>query len=169
MTKTDNNEILTLEKLVDEEIERYKEIEKLYTDKKEILISGKSSDLLNIDSQILNTFRNINNIALKRISSLEKLEIQNPSMSAIIDFVKDKDISIAKRFEEKKNHLGNISENIKKLEKVNLDLTKHGINFTNKTLEIILKGAAVSTTEYNQRGQNISGENLEMSSIIEEA
>lgn len=162
-------DILSLEKIVEEEISGYEKIEKLYMDKKEILIRGKSDDLLNIDSKILNTFQNINKIAMKRVGILNELDIKTPNMSAIIEFANKNNPEIAKRFEEKKKIINELSSNISKLEKLNLELTKHGINITNKTLEAILKSLTVTTNEYNQRGQNIAGEHLEMSSIVEEA
>ena len=120
-------DIVELEKYIDEEISGYETMEKLYTDKREILIHGKSDELLNVDALILNTLKSVNNTVTKRVGVLSKLE------------------------------------------KLNLELTKHGINMTNKTLEAILKSVSISTNEYDKRGKNIAGENLEMSSIVEEA
>lgn len=162
-------DIRNLENYIDEEITGYKEIEKLYMDKKEILIYGKSNDLLNIDSQILKTLQGINNTVSKRVGLLSKLNIKKPNMSEIINFLTQNDPSSVERFKEKKRVINELSQKISKLEKLNLELTKHGINMTNKTLEAILKSVTVSTNEYDQRGKNISGENLEMSSIVEEA
>ena len=73
------------------------------------------------------------------------------------------------RFEQKKKDINELSKRITKLEKLNLELTKHGINMTNKTLEAILRSVTISTNEYDKRGKNIAGEHLEMSSIVEEA
>ena len=81
-------DIQELEKYIDEEIYSYKEMEKLYTDKKEILIHGKSDDLLNIDALILNTLKRVNNTVTKRVGLLSKLNISKPSMSEIINFLK---------------------------------------------------------------------------------
>lgn len=162
-------DIENLEKYIDEEITGYKDIEKLYIDKKEILVHGKSNDLLNIDSRILNTLQSINNVVSKRVDLLLKLNIKKPNMSEIINYLKETQPTAVSRFEEKKKVINDLSKKISKLEKLNLELTKHGINMTNKTLEAILKSVTVTTKEYDQRGKNISGENLEMSSIVEEA
>ena len=43
------------------------------------------------------------------------------------------------------------------------------MHVTNRTLEIIIRGLQPITKEYNQKGQNITKNQLEMSSIIEEA
>ena len=50
-----------------------------------------------------------------------------------------------------------------------MELLKHGMHVTNKTLEIILRGLKPITEEYNKNGKNITKDQLEMSSIIEEA
>ena len=44
-------DITKLENIVDKEIDGYKHIEKLYVDKKEILMRGKGTDLYDIDSK----------------------------------------------------------------------------------------------------------------------
>ena len=162
-------DIQELEKYIDEEIYSYKEMEKLYTDKKEILIHGKSDDLLNIDALILNTLKSVNNTVTKRVGLLSKLNISKPNMSEIINFLKQNEPSAVERFEQKKKDINELSKRITKLEKLNLELTKHGINMTNKTLEAILRSVTISTNEYDKRGKNIAGEHLEMSSIVEEA
>lgn len=162
-------DIVELEKYIDEEIGGYQTMEKLYTDKREILIHGKSDELLNIDALILNTLKSVNNTVTKRVGVLSKLNIKKPNMSEIIKFLRQNEPSAVERFEEKKKQINELSKKISKLEKLNLELTKHGINMTNKTLEAILKSVTISTNEYDKRGKNIAGENLEMSSIVEEA
>ena len=162
-------DIVELEKYIDEEISGYETMEKLYTDKREILIHGKSDELLNVDSLILNTLKSVNNTVTKRVGVLSKLNIKKPNMSEIIKFLRQNEPSAVERFEEKKKQINELSKKISKLEKLNLELTKHGINMTNKTLEAILKSVSISTNEYDKKGKNIAGENLEMSSIVEEA
>ena len=162
-------DIVELEKYIDEEISGYETMEKLYTDKREILIHGKSDKLLNVDALILNTLKSVNNTVTKRVGVLSKLNIKKPNMSEIIKFLRQNEPSAVERFEEKKKQINELSKKISKLEKLNLELTKHGINMTNKTLEAILKSVSISTNEYDKRGKNIAGENLEMSSIVEEA
>ncbi len=162
-------DIVELEKYIDEEISGYQTMEKLYTDKREILIHGKSDELLNIDALILKTLKSVNNTVTKRVGVLSKLNIKKPNMSEIIKFLRQNEPSAVERFEEKKKQINELSKKISKLEKLNLELTKHGINMTNKTLEAILKSVTISTNEYDKRGKNIAGENLEMSSIVEEA
>ena len=59
-------QIKTLENIVDKEIDGYKKIEKLYTDKKEILIHAKSTELFSVDEEIKNVYKNINGCCEER-------------------------------------------------------------------------------------------------------
>ena len=91
------------------------------------------------------------------------------SLTDIINKVKESDTQKAQQFEEKKATVNELAQKIYQLERTNVELLKHGMHITNKTLEIIIKGLKPITNEYNQKGQNIAKEHLEMSSIIEEA
>lgn len=158
-----------LENIIDTEISGYKNIEKLYTDKKEMLIHGKASDLHKIDEQIMDTYKNITSCADARKEMSTALNIPNFSMTDIINKVKECDEEAAQKFEVKKAKVNELAKKIFELEKTNIELLKHGLHVTNKTLEIIVKGLKPVTNEYNQRGRNITKDQLEMSSIIEEA
>lgn len=162
-------QIQELENLIDKEIDGYKNIEKLYIDKKEILIHGKGTDLYDVDAQIIDTYKKINDLSETRKSVTKSLDIPTFSMTDIINKIKNTDETAAQKFEAKKNTVNELAQRIFKLEKINMELTKHGIYLTNKTIEAMLKGANRVNKEYNQKGQNISNEQLKMSSIVEEA
>lgn len=162
-------QIQELENLIDKEIDGYKNIEKLYIDKKEILIHGKGTDLYDVDAQIIDTYKKINDLSETRKSVTKSLDIPTFSMTDIINKIKNTDETTAQKFEAKKNTVNELAQRIFKLEKINMELTKHGIYLTNKTIEAMLKGANRVNKEYNQKGQNISNEQLKMSSIVEEA
>ncbi len=162
-------QIQKLENIVDKEIDGYKNIEKLYADKKEMLIHGKVNDLFNIDAKITDTYKNINDCSEARKQMARNMEVQGFSLTDIINKIKTQDAEAAKKFEEKKEEVNVLAQNIFKLEKVNLELLKHGIHVTGKTMEIILKSVKPVTEEYNQKGKNITKNQLEMSSIVEEA
>ncbi|HIU85594.1 TPA: flagellar export chaperone FlgN [Candidatus Spyradomonas excrementavium] len=161
-------EILELENLIDSEIEQYKTIEKLYVEKKEILLHAKSDELLKIDAKILDVVQNISNISAKRKEVSEKLGIMTPSLSEIIGLLRTKDPESVPRFEQKQKTVRELSKKISELERANLELTKHGLQFTNKTLEAILKGASLNNQEYNEQGKSVQAELPEMSSIVED-
>lgn len=162
-------QIKTLENIIDKEIDGYKDIEKLYMDKKEILIHGKSEELMNVDEKIMNAYKGLNNSLEARRVVMKSMEMPTFSMTDLINKIKSADEEAAKNFEAKKTEANKLAQRIFELDRINLELIKHGMHVTNKTLEIIIRGLKPITNEYNQKGQNITKEQLEMSSIIEEA
>lgn len=162
-------QIKTLENIVDKEIDGYKNIEKLYVDKKEILIKGKSTELFDVDAKIADTFKSISSYSEMRKNISKSLNMPTFSLTDIINNIKQQDAHAAENLEKKRDEVKELSQKIFELEKVNLELLKHGMHVTNKTLEIIIKGLKPITEEYNKNGKNITKEQLEMSSIIEEA
>ena len=161
-------QIQLLENLINQEIDEYKNIEKLYADKKEILVHCKTAELYEIDSQITDTYKKIKNLSSMRKNVTKSMNMLSFSMSDIIKKLKEQDESAAKKFEEKKAIVNELAQKIFNLEKTNYELIKHGMLVTNKTLEIFLKGIKTITKEYNQKGKNIAKDQLEMSSIVEE-
>lgn len=162
-------QIKTLEEVIDKEIDGYKNIEKLYVDKKEILIKGKSTELFDLDAKIVDTYKSINNYSEMRKNISKALKMPTFSLTDIINSIKEQDAQAAENFERKREQVKELSHRIFELEKVNMELIKHGMHVTNKTLEIIIKGLKPITEEYNKKGQSTTKEQLEMSSIIEEA
>ncbi len=162
-------QIKLLENIIDKEIDGYKDIAKLYADKKEILIHAKATELFNVDEEIKNVYKRINNLSNERKKITVAMQMPTFSLTDIINRIKEEDKETAQKFEQKREQVQTLAKNIFELEKVNLELIKHGMHVTNKTLEIIIKGLKPITNEYNQNGKNITKEKLEMSSIIEEA
>ncbi len=162
-------QIKELENLIDKEIDGYKNIEKLYTDKKEILIKGKATDLYDVDAKIINTYKTINDLSEARKNVTKSLDIPTFSITDIINKIKNTDEQTAKKLEQKKAEVNELAKRIYKLEKINIELTKHGLLLTGKTIEAMLKGVTTVNNEYNAKGQNITDDRLKMSSIVEEA
>ena len=162
-------QIKELENLIDKEIDGYKNIEKLYTDKKEILIKGKATDLYDVDAKIINTYKTISDLSEARKTVTKSLDIPTFSITDIINKIKNTDEQTAKKLEQKKAEVNKLAKRIYKLEKINIELTKHGLLLTGKTIEAILKGVTTVNNEYNAKGQNITDDRLKMSSIVEEA
>lgn len=162
-------QIKELENLIDKEIDGYKNIEKLYTDKKEILIKGKATDLYDVDAKIINTYKTISDLSEARKTVTKSLDIPTFSITDIINKIKNTDEQTAKKLEQKKAEVNKLAKRIYKLEKINIELTKHGLLLTGKTIEAMLKGVTTVNNEYNAKGQNITDDRLKMSSIVEEA
>ena len=162
-------QIQKLENIVDKEIDGYKNIEKLYVDKKEILVKGKSTELFDVDAKIVDTYKSINSYSEMRKNISKALNMPTFSLTDIINNIKEQDAQAAQNLEKKRDEVKELSHRIFELEKINMELLKHGMHVTNKTLEIILRGLKPITEEYNKNGKNITKDQLEMSSIIEEA
>lgn len=162
-------QIKTLENVIDKEIDGYKNIEKLYVDKKEILVKGKSTELFDVDAKIIDTYKSINSYSEMRKNISKALNMPTFSLTDIINNIKEQDAQAAQNLEKKRDEVKELSHRIFELEKINMELLKHGMHVTNKTLEIILRGLKPITEEYNKNGKNITKDQLEMSSIIEEA
>ena len=162
-------QIKTLENVIDKEIDGYKNIEKLYVDKKEILVKGKSTELFDVDAKIVDTYKSINSYSEMRKNISKALNMPTFSLTDIINNIKEQDAQVAQNLEKKRDEVKELSHRIFELEKINMELLKHGMHVTNKTLEIILRGLKPITEEYNKNGKNITKDQLEMSSIIEEA
>ena len=133
------------------------------------MIKEQIKELENIVNKEIDGYKNINDCSEARKKMAEIMDIKNYSLTDIINRIKTQDEEAAKKFEAKKAEVSELAQNIFKLEKVNLELLKHGMHVTNKTLEIILKGIKPVTEEYNKQGKNITKKQLEMSSIVEEA
>jgi ATP phosphoribosyltransferase len=94
-------QIKKLENIIDEEITGYKNIEKLYADKKEILIKGKGNDLINIDAKIMNTFKSINSLSEARKDMSLSMNIPTHSMTDIINYIRKQETEAASKCEKK--------------------------------------------------------------------
>ena len=162
-------QIKTLENVIDKEIDGYKNIEKLYVDKKEILVKGKSTELFDVDAKIVDTYKSINSYSEMRKNISKALNMPTFSLTDIINNIKEQDAQAAQNLEKKRDEVKELSHRIFELEKINMELKKHGMNDTKKTQKIILRGLKPITEEYNKNGKNITKDQLEMSSIIEEA
>ncbi len=162
-------QIKELENLIDKEIDGYKNIEKLYTDKKEILIKGKATELYDVDAQIVNTYKTISDLSEARKNVTRALDIPTFSITDAINKIKNTDEKTAQKLAQKKAEVNELAKRIYKLEKINIELTKHGLLLTGKTIEAMLKGVTGVNDEYNAKGRNITDDRLKMSSIVEEA
>ena len=103
-------DITKLENIVDKEIDGYKNIEKLYVDKKEILMRGKGTDLYDIDSKIINAYKNLNDLTEVRKTITKAWNIPTFSMTDLINFVKKEDVVAAENFTKKKEEVSTLAK-----------------------------------------------------------
>lgn len=160
--------LLLLEKNINEEVSLYKELENLYKEKQDILVYKKADQLIEIDSKIFNKFENIKPVIDRRNELFFKLSDSDISMTKIIEEAKKVDIEQSKRFEKLKAEINSLVKSISELDAINLELTKFGVKLTNKTMQIILNNVKIPTNEYNSQGKVNNQEKLQLSSVSEE-
>lgn len=128
-------QIQQLETIIDKEIDGYKNIEKLYADKKELLVHGKASELFDVDAKIQNLYKNISNLSDARKNVTKAMEIPTFSLTDIINKIKDKDEESAKKLESKKEEVKQLAQRIFELEKVNMELLNTACMLQTKLLK----------------------------------
>ena len=158
-----------LEEIIDKEIDAYESIEGLCIQKKELLKTNKAEELYDIDSKILNKFESIKSFAESRKKISNKISGSDMNLSEIIRKTLEIDIEQSKRFEEKKKKLNAIEKTIRKTESINLNLIKHGLNMVGKILQIIFDNINITKNEYDKNGKIVDQEDLQLSSVNEEA
>ena len=124
-------------------IETYESLVELQKEKKRILEKHEIDKLGSIDERILSLYNRATIIADKRES------------------VKPND--------EEKKKIKALYQEISKLENLNQALIKYSLNLINNIFEGIMKIASVKTTEYTRDGKSTKTDELNLSSIVEEA
>ena len=129
--------------LTEKLIETYENLVELQKEKKRILEKHEIDKLGSIDERILSLYNRATIIADKR------------------DFVKPND--------EERKKIKSLYQEISKLESLNQALIKYSLNLINNIFEGIMKIASVKTTEYTKDGKSAKTDDLNLSSIVEEA
>lgn len=154
---------------VNSEIKEYEEIEELYKLKQAILIAGKSDALWDIDAKITDKISKINRVSAKRREFAKYLGSENMTMSDVIKKAEFSDLAIAKKLNEQKSKLNLLASSISLYQKTNMELIKHGLIMTEKTMGIIVSAVTPPPNQYDKSGKNVGNEKVRISSIIEEA
>lgn len=160
--------LLLIEKTINEEVSLYKELENLYKEKQDVLVNKKADELVEVDSKIFNKFESLKPLIDTRNELFFKFSGSDMTMSKVIEEAKKVDIEQSKRFEKLKTEINSLVKTITQLDAINLELTKFGIKLTNKTMQIILNNVSISTNEYNSHGKVNNQEKLHLSSVSEE-
>ena len=150
--------------LMDKEIELYKQLRILYSDKKNSLIKNDIKSLKNIDNQILELISKI------KICETKRLKIAGDkfnNISALINYAKIESPEYLNKLENQKIEINKLAKEISHLHKTNLDLVKHGLVLSDKTLQLIIKICREGNRNYSSSG--FSKFNTPISTIIQEA
>ena len=94
--------------------------------------------------------------------------IEIVKMTDLIELSKKECPELEESFEEQKVKLCKILDDIRDIERKNVELLKHNLIMSDKLLDIIISAAMPQTDNYNMHGKNSKGE-LSISSIVEDA
>ena len=156
-----------LKSLINEELELYVELDNYFEDKRKILISNSTEELLAIDDKILNTVASIKSAVNHRQHVTLKCGYRTLNMTQIIELSKNIDITIAEEFKTIQKEINELIKEIAKKERIIKELIRHGMNMVNRTLGLI-SNATVLSGDYNNRGKSTQGEINRISSVVEE-
>ena len=163
-----NATLTQFKEAVDEEIKSYEAMEELYKLKQAILVQGKSDFLWDVDAKIVERMKTINNLNSQRKEIVKYLGYETLSMSEAIEKAQATNDSIAENFKIQQKKLNILANSISLYERTNMDLIKHGLIMTGKTLNIIVNALLPQANQYNKEGKNVETDKLRISSIIEE-
>ena len=156
-----------LKSLINEELELYTELDTFFEEKRKILISNSTEELLAIDDKILNTVASIKSAVNHRQQITFKCGYRSLNMSQIIELAKNIDADITEDFKITQKEINELINEIAKKERIIKELIRHGMNMVNKTLGLI-SNATTLTGDYNNRGKSTQGEINRISSVVEE-
>jgi hypothetical protein len=165
-----DDSLLKFKEVVDEEIEAYEALGKLYQIKQAILVQGKSDALWDIDAQIVSQAENIKTLNKKRKEVAKYLGNENLTISEVIEKAKNANDAIADTIETQKTKLNILAKSLSLQEKTNMTLVKHGLIMVGKTLDIIVGVIMPHVAgQYDKKGHNVENNKSLVSSIVEEA
>jgi len=164
-----NSTLTQFKEAVDEEIKSYEAMEELYKLKQAVLVQGKSDILWDVDAKIIDRMKTIKNLDLKRKEIAKYLGSDNMSMSEAIAKAQANNDSIAEKLKTQQAKLNVLAGSISLYERTNMDLIKHGLIMTGKTLNIIVNALLPQPNQYNSDGRNVENNKLPINSINEEA
>lgn len=162
--------IVKFKDIIDEEIQAYESLGKLYEIKQSLLVQGKSDALWDIDAQIVERAENIREIDKKRKEVARYLGNEDLTMSEIIEKAKQANDPLVDKLETQKTKLRILAKSLSLQEDTNMTLIKHGLTMVGKTLDIIVGALLpqVQVGQYNKSGQSIKSDKSLISSIVEE-
>ena len=163
----DLGNLKTIKNLIDEELELYFILNTQFEEKRKILISNSTDELLAIDEKILNTVDSIKSSVNHRQIVSSKLGIPSFNMSQIINVTKEIDKDLAEEFTSVQSRIQSLIKEIAYKERVIKELIRHGMTLVNKTLNMISNVTSIAG-DYNNHGQSIQSEIGSISSVIEE-
>lgn len=159
-----------IEKIIEQEIKAYSELEKYIDNKTQILSKNDIPALEEIDNKIIQKTTSAVNFARARQQECINVERIDLTFSELVKHAFNLDKKQGERFEEKRKKLASIIKNIQNKNNINAKLIDNSLFIMNKTVDFILKLVAPELDSYTQNGQMKKlNDNYKISSIEQEA
>lgn len=163
----DKIEFRKLLNIIDEEIKAYEELKPLFEEKKELLKKSKSGDLIEVDNRIIAQ----NELIVKLNKARQDISVKHfnkdCSMSDYIELLGGENDEYKEQLLLRKVKICNILDELTLLNNQNVELLKHGIIITNKTLDMIVDAFAPQGSNYDETGKTDTHD-LDMWTVNEE-
>lgn len=154
--------------MINEAIKGYDELLEMYNEKKQALLKPDKDMLAYTDEKIIAHVKTLKDINERRENYCKNNGIEIVKMTDLIELSKKECPELEESFEEQKVKLCKILDDIRDIERKNVELLKHNLIMSDKLLDIIISAAMPQTDNYNMHGKNSKGE-LSISSIVEDA
>lgn len=158
------NDILELEKILEQEINACSKLEQYITDKRDFLVKGDMQGIITADMEMEKY-----NAAIEKLEEKRKqIYPDNFTLSEIIERVEEK--NKAAHITSLKDKLNELLGSIQKKNKINAELIKHSLKIIENSINSISSVLIPESVSYNYKGKVARDENSQViSSIIHEA
>ena len=156
--------------MIDDAIASYEDLLELYKQKKQLLLTRNVKNLSDLDNKIVEQVEIITKINNIRDNYCEKHGIATPArITELIDMAAKDNPEFSESYKRKKVKIREVADEIALLNRTNVELIKHGLIMSDRSLDIIISAAVPQTTNYNKQGKNIETSGMSISSIVEDA
>lgn len=165
-----DDKILTqIDIVFNEIVSAYDKMADLYEEKKEALIKSDTDGLTLVDEKIIENYNTMVDLNNERVRIVQQTGADEMNISEIIEKAELKNSPLVNKFKGYKVKISEVAKRIALLEQTNVELIKHGLEMSGKTLNIIISACAPQTGGYDKHGKNVQSQSLGISSVCEDA
>jgi len=147
----------------------YEKMADLYEEKKDALIKSDTDELMLVDEKIIENYNTMVDLNNERVRIVQQTGAEEMNISEIIEKAEMENSPLVSKFNGYKVKISEVSKRISLLEQTNVELIKHGLEMSNKTLNIIISACAPQAGGYDKHGKNVQSQSLGISSVCEDA
>lgn len=165
-----DEKILTqIDIVFNEIVSAYEKMAELYDKKKEALIKSNTETLMLVDEKIIENYNTMVDLNNERVRIVQQTGAEEMNISEIIEKAEAVNSPLVSKFNDYKVKISEVSKRIALLEQTNVELIKHGLEMSGKTLNIIITACAPQDGGYDKHGKNVHSKSLGISSVCEDA